>query len=120
MLEIGEQPARRREHCAAEISEGVERRDLVQLLQSLTPAFAREVGGRAQGRLGGGRFPAFGRDDLARAQSGERGREAIGATFLQLHPPGGDVARRDADTAAHLANRRQPIGAARFEQRILG
>ena len=45
---------------------------------------------------------------------------ALGRAFLELHPPGRDVAGGDAARAAHLAHRGQHVGPARLEQRFLG
>src|SRR5690606_23555443 len=70
---------------------------------------------------GGGRFgPFVGRDQLAGAETGERGAERLGRTLFQVHAAGREIARRHAARAAHLASRGEHVGAAGLEQRFLG
>ena len=120
MVEIGEQAARRGEHRARERAERVERGDPVQLFQPLAPALARKVAGWARDGLVRRIGPVLRRNNLARTEAGKRGGHPVGLALLQLHPPGRDVARRDSHAPAQLAQCRQPIRAARFEQRVLG
>ena len=57
---------------------------------------------------------------LARVQPRQRRAKLIGRTVLQHHRAGGHIHSRNADRPAQFGQRRQHIGAARFEQGFLG
>ena len=120
MLEIVDQPARRAEHRAAELAEPVQRGDPVQRHQPRCAARRIECLRRALRRVRNGEPAVLRRHQLGRAQPRECGPERFGCALFQLHPPGRNIAGRDAHAFAHRAHRRQHIGAARFEQRVFG
>ena len=120
MIKIGDQSARRRQHGPAEAAEPVKRRHPMHRLQSCFAAVTGKIAGRTVDRLGRRFGPAFGHHHFACPQPGQGRTQPVGRAFLQLHPPGRNVAGGQADHAAHLADRRQHIGAARFEQRLFG
>ena len=72
MLQIGDQPACRRQHRAGEAAKAIQRRHAVQRAQPGRAIVAGKIARRAQGGAGGGQLPALGRDDLAGAQPGPR------------------------------------------------
>ncbi len=120
VVEIGDQPPGGCQHRAGEAAKAIERGDAVRRLQPGVAAVAGEVARRARDGIARFTHPALGRHHLARPQPRQRGAEQLGRAFLQLHPPGRNVASRQADQAAHLAHRRQHIRPAWFEQRLLG
>ena len=86
-------------------------------LQPGASAFAVEAGfpyGRRADRK------AVGSDHLARLDPRQHGGQRARRAFFQLHSSGRDVDGGNADPAAHVAHRRQPVGVARIEQRFLG
>ena len=120
VIEIADQPSGGGQHGPREHAEAVERGDAVDRLE---PRLAMIAGEFAQGPDGGvGRgFAPFVRDDHFRsAKPCQGGPKQVGRTFLQLHPPGRNIAGGNADGAAKLAHRRQHVGPARFKQSLFG
>ena len=124
VVEIGQQPARRRQHRAREFAQPVQCREPVQRLQPRLAFLAAEIAARAGNGIGDRTLwrevAILGHHRFARAQPRQRRLERVGGAFLQFHPSGRDIAGGDPDRIAQGGQRDQEIGAARIEQRVLG
>ena len=117
-VEIGEQAAGRGEFGAGRRAESVERRQAEARLQralageAVEPAFAR--GGRARRESCSSAIVSAGR------QPRQFGGQLAGTAGDQLEPAGRNVGGGDRPVLAGAADRREPVGGRRFEQRLLG
>ncbi len=119
MLQIGDQPARRREPRARPGAEAVERRDLEQPLQPRLAGLAVELAARAQRRRRPGVRARVRGDHLRPDEPGEFGAEPGRAGVDHHEAPGRRGGGGDGDGVPRFADRRAPIVAARVEQRLL-
>ena len=120
VIQIRDQPARRREARPAELAEAIERSHAVQIFDPPFRCPAVEVTLGPQHRRGLGKRTRLGRDRLRWRQAREFRAQARRAAFDQFEPPGRYVSGGNRHTARCFTHRDAPVRRARIEQRLLG
>ena len=118
VIEIGDQPARRRQRRARELAVAIQRLYAEQRLQSLLAARAVELASGPLGRRQQGVITRCGGDRLGRRQSRQIGRKSTSARFDDVESSRRNIRGRDRHMPRGFADARAPIAAARIEQRF--